>query len=164
MLWWWYLTFCCCDVWRWADLSWIEVRDTLFSPKVLVLAIIDFFMLVPVYSTAFYMPTLIKDFGFSTLHANALTSPIYALAIVTSLVNSWHSDKQKERLWHVLIPTLGTAVCYAAQAVAMKYQVVGAELTLLFLTTALTWASVGPFFGWLARYCSALSPAFGDAN
>ncbi len=136
------------------DLSWAEVRDTLISPKLISIALISFFMLVPVYSTAFYMPTQIRDFGFTTLQANALTTPVYAVAIATSLINSWHSDKTKERYYHVMIPTFGTAFFFGLQAIAMRYEIRAFEYTVLFFTTGLTWASVGPFWGWVSRYDS----------
>lgn len=132
------------------DLSWPEVRDTLISPKILTLCVISFFMLIPVYSTAFYMPTLIASFGWGTFTSNALTAPVYAVAIASSLLNSWHSDKTKERYWHVLVPVFASAVAFSLLCVAIRMKIQAFEFTMLFFTTGCTWASVGPFFGWLS--------------
>ncbi|KAK9717717.1 hypothetical protein K7432_006001 [Basidiobolus ranarum] len=56
----------------------------------------------PVYSLALLLPTIIRGLGFTNLIAQILTAPPYILAFVFSIGYSIHSDRTKERCFHLM--------------------------------------------------------------
>ena len=62
-------------------------------------------------------PVIITGLGYQHTLANLMTVPAYALGAVAIWVNTWHSDRTKERSIHVLVPLcltlVGIALAYA---------------------------------------------------
>lgn len=81
-----------------------------------------FLMNVAAYGLQAFLPTIIKSLFTSTdLWASVLTAAPYALALAGMLINAWHSDRTRERIWHtagvmaVFSLGLGLAAAFAGQ-------------------------------------------------
>ena len=81
-----------------------------------------------------FFPTVVKTLGYSNVVTLLLTSPPYILAIITTLINSWHADRTGERFFHITTPlclalvtfiiaaaTLNTAARYVAMMLMVSF-------------------------------------------
>lgn len=82
--------------------------------NVVFLTLICFFFVAAETSLTLWLPTILKRLsasgGAATLSNVAitfLTAIPYAVALVTMLLNGWHSDKTGERQWHTAAPLFG---------------------------------------------------------
>ncbi|ORX94249.1 MFS general substrate transporter [Basidiobolus meristosporus CBS 931.73] len=57
----------------------------------------------PVYSISLFLPTIVRGLGFSSLTAQLFTCPPYFLAFLFTLATSYHSDRTKERGYHLIL-------------------------------------------------------------
>ncbi|KAL2203666.1 MFS nicotinic acid transporter Tna1 [Sarocladium strictum] len=51
----------------------------------------------PLYGVAFFLPTIIRDLGYTSSQAQLLTIPIYITAAAVAVVSAYFSDKTKRR-------------------------------------------------------------------
>ncbi|KAI8066803.1 major facilitator superfamily domain-containing protein [Gongronella butleri] len=81
-------------------------------------------------SFAVFLPTIIKDLGFTSLTANLLTIPPYVIACIVVFIISWNSDRTLQRGYHIMgvtsIGVLGYIFLLVSQNVPLSY--VGAIL------------------------------------
>ncbi|KAL8688123.1 MAG: hypothetical protein Q9218_005885 [Villophora microphyllina] len=59
------------------------------------------------YSISYYLPTVLKEFGYSASDAQVQTIPIYAAALVVAIFTAWTSDRLRHRFGFVI---LGAAI------------------------------------------------------
>lgn len=59
------------------------------------------------YSFSLFLPTIIKDLGYSSLEANLLTVPPYAAGAVMTVFIGWLADRTKQRGWCNCVSVLG---------------------------------------------------------
>ena len=86
------------------------VVQTLFNPKVLALALVYFGAVACNYGVGFFLPTIVKGFGYSNATTGFITAIPY---IVGSLAMVWYgrrSDRKVERKGHVAVALLVAAV------------------------------------------------------
>ncbi len=116
---------------------------------VLLLTVVYFLQNVASYGFSTFMPSIMKSFlleGNPALKSDANRLDFYAtilgilpycVAIVALLINGWHSDKTRERIWHAAAPlllgSLGVLLTWAFTgqpyvAIALLIVVVGASL------------------------------------
>ncbi|KAF8840164.1 MFS general substrate transporter [Paxillus ammoniavirescens] len=70
-----------------------QVWATFTDWQVWALSVLQISIAVPVYGITYFLPTIIKDFGYSTSFSQLLTVPPYLLASVTMLVCAHFADK-----------------------------------------------------------------------
>jgi len=118
--------------------------EALRSRPVLLLAA-AYFMLNPAgYVFMFWFPTMLKQMaGVSDLRLGLLGALPFAALFVAMQVNGWHSDRQRERKWHVAAPVL-VAVC-GWIGLALGPQSLTAEMV-LFTMVAIGVACISVFF------------------
>ncbi|KAF8307521.1 MFS general substrate transporter [Clavulina sp. PMI_390] len=72
-----------------------------------------------------YSPTLVASLGFSGTQALLLNAPPYALALITANLNSWHSDKVRERSLHIvlgcIVAIVGCIILLATTELAPRF-------------------------------------------
>ncbi len=51
----------------------------------------------PLYGISFFLPSIIKDLGYTSSTAQLLTVPIYITAAVVAVFGAWLSDRYKKR-------------------------------------------------------------------
>lgn len=88
-----------------------SVFTALSRGRVWLLALIYFCLGAGLYGVSFWLPTIIKNMGIANPLQVGLVSAIpYGVAAVCMLLVSRSADRQRERRWHVVIPSLLAAV------------------------------------------------------
>jgi len=88
-----------------------SVWDVLSSRTILLLATATLINYLPMYSFAFWIPTMLKSFsGLSDVRVGVLGAIPYLVTFVAMQVNGWHSDRSAERHWHSAIPIFLAAI------------------------------------------------------
>jgi D-galactonate transporter len=73
--------------------------------RVWVLALIYFSNVIAFYGVILFLPQLIKEMGVTDVLMNGFVSAIpWAVAAIAMILNGRHSDKTKERRWHIAVP------------------------------------------------------------
>ena len=72
-----------------------------------------------------FLPTLVRNFGFSTIHTLLLTAPPYVVTAGICVLNTWNSDRTGNRSLHIVVPTLGAItgiiITLATTNIAARY-------------------------------------------
>jgi len=94
------------------------LADAFRSPKVWLLCLIYFGMVMVNYGISFWLPQIVKE----TLSRNSLTIGLltaipWALAAVTMVAVGHHSDKTGERRWHIALTSVVCSAAFAASAI-----------------------------------------------
>lgn len=91
----------------------------LTNRRVLMVALLCFFLLVTNFGLSFWLPQIIKSFGaLSNIEVGWLTSIPYLLAIPSMFLWGRHSDRSGERRWHLISGYLLSAAGFAIAALA----------------------------------------------
>jgi MFS transporter, ACS family, tartrate transporter len=116
------------------DTGYHALGDALTKPRVLVLALLYFCIVVGLYGIGFWMPQVIQTFCLTPLEIGFLTAVPYLFASIAMVLWGWHSDLSGERIWHVALPLFfaGAALAWSA-----------AGLPLAMIMVALSLAAVG---------------------
>jgi MFS family permease len=113
-----------------------RTRDGFTNPRVWLMCVLYFFIMMGLYGVGFYLPTLIKNTGVSNpLSVGLLTALPYAVAVVAMLMVSRHSDARRERRWHITIPALAGTLGWIASA-AFMHEAMLATIALTVATAA----------------------------
>jgi D-galactonate transporter len=95
------------------------VGNVFSDPRMLLLAVIYFCVIMGQYGLTFWMPTLIKASGVQGVVNIGLLSAIpYGVAVIAMLSLGRSSDRTGERRWHLIVPMLMGAVGYTIAALA----------------------------------------------
>lgn len=94
-------------------------RQGLKDRRVLLVALLCFFLLVTNFGLGFWLPQIVKSFGaLSNNQVGWLTSIPYLLAIPSMFLWGRHSDKSGERRWHLISGYLTSALGFTIAGVA----------------------------------------------
>jgi ACS family tartrate transporter-like MFS transporter len=93
-----------------------SVREALFNPRVLAIALIYFGANATNYGLSFFLPQIVKGFGLTNVQTGFVTSLPYIVGVISMVLWGRHSDKKLERKWHVAIALLVAAGGIAASA------------------------------------------------
>ncbi len=86
------------------------IGQALRQREVILLALIYFLGVTGFYGFTIWFPTILKRAsGFSTAAVTLLVAIPYLVALITTLLNSWHSDRTQERRWHTAGPLFAGA-------------------------------------------------------
>lgn len=121
-----------------ADAPATTIRAGLASPRIWQLAAVYFFLVMGLYGLNFWLPTIIRDLGFSSYLKIGLISAIpFGAAAVVMVLCGHSADRSGERRWHVAVPALLGAVGLFASVTPGAHP--------LLAITALTIAACGIF-------------------
>ncbi|GJE09506.1 MFS transporter [Methylobacterium longum] len=101
------------------------------DPRVLALALIYFGTSAGLYTLGIWAPQIIKSFGLSTMAVGFLNGVPPTIAIIAMILWARHSDKTRERTWHVVIACLVAAAGLMLAGGASSAVAVIAALTLV---------------------------------
>ncbi|NPT41667.1 MFS transporter [Paraburkholderia sp. 1N] len=93
-----------------------SVKEALFNPRVLAVALIYFGANATNYGLSFFLPQIVKSFGLTNLQTGFVTSLPYIVGVISMIFWGRHSDRKLERKWHVAIALLVAAGGIAAAA------------------------------------------------
>jgi MFS family permease len=117
--------------------------QALTRPRVLVLGLLYFCLVVGLYGIGFWMPQLIQTFGLAPLKIGFLTAIPYLFAAIAMVIWGWHSDRTGERTWHVALPLFLAALAFAWSAYTGPLSLTMVALT---LATLGIYAAIGTFW------------------
>ena len=87
------------------------------------------------YSTSFFMPTILKELGWTAMKAQIFTIPVYIVATIISLSAAYISDRVRHRyafaMFGIVINSIGFIVL-----LAQRYVPVGGRYLAVYLITA----------------------------
>jgi MFS family permease len=82
--------------------AWSDVLEYFKDPKNHLGAIMYFSVVVPVYSFAYFTPTIVRTLGYSVVRTQLHSVPPFAAAFGLCLVMAYFSDRTKVRLPYIL--------------------------------------------------------------
>jgi len=91
----------------------LTLGQALSSPRVITLSLIYFGFVAALYGMQFWLPQIVKAFGFSNAQTGFVTAVPYLFGTVAMILWARHSDAARERVMHVGAPLLLTAVSLA---------------------------------------------------
>ncbi len=104
-----------------------------------------------------FLPQILKGLsGSSNFAVSLLSAAPFLLACVLMYFNGRHSDRMRERRWHLAVPLTGAGV---ALALAVASGNLGVSYALLLMSVALNWALVPAFWAAATEYISGVAGA-----
>jgi len=116
------------------DIAHAGLRAGLTDPRIWLLALADFGIIIALYGIGLWLPQIVKALGFSDLETGFVVAMPYVATMIAMIVWARLSDAQGERIRHIVQPALLAAASLAAAAL------LGASL---WSVIALTLATVG---------------------
>jgi MFS transporter, ACS family, tartrate transporter len=117
--------------------------QALTRPRVLVLGLIYFCIVVGLYGIGFWMPQVIQTFGLDPLRIGFLTAVPYLFAAIVMVLWGMRSDRANERILHVALPLLLGGAAFAWSALTGPLWLTMVALT---LATLGIYAAIGTFW------------------
>jgi D-galactonate transporter len=91
--------------------SHVSMLSAFTSPKVWLLCAIFFGIEMGSYAVGFWQPTIIRQTGVTdAFKIGLLTAIPYTVALISLVLTGRHSDRTRERRWHIIVPSLVSAV------------------------------------------------------
>ncbi|KAH6614127.1 major facilitator superfamily domain-containing protein [Boeremia exigua] len=115
-----------------------EILHTLKDPKSYLTAFMLFGANVAFGSIPVFLPTLVRDMGFSALTAQALTAPPYLVAFVAVLATAHYSDRLQSRSVFIILHALLASGAYTLLALLGYYESPRSTLRYFALYPAIT--------------------------
>ena len=104
----------------------------IISTQLLMLTGVQLLTGFGVYGKAFFLPLILKTFGFSNIVVGYLTSVPALAGILGMILFSQSSDRTGERVWHLMVPLLigGSALMFAGASIGISAPVTIAAFAL----------------------------------
>ncbi|MBC7586015.1 MAG: MFS transporter [Tardiphaga sp.] len=138
----------------------LTLWQTMASGRVLMLSLIYFCFVAALYGMQFWLPQIVKAFGFSNVQTGFVTAIPYAFGSVAMILWARHSDRTRERVWHVGLPMILISVSLGAAGlltdptwtmVALSVAAIGVFCTFaLFWTLPTSWLTGAAAAGGIA--------------
>src|SRR3984957_3142362 len=109
----------------------LTLGEALSSPKVIMLSLSYFGFVGALYGMQFWLPQIVKAFGLTNAQTGFVTAIPYLFGTIAMIFWARHSDSSRERVMHVGLPLLLTAV-----ALAVSSTISDPILTMVVLTIA----------------------------
>ncbi|OAX79171.1 hypothetical protein ACJ72_06513 [Emergomyces africanus] len=82
---------------RVGGVSWKEIGEALLDVKSWLVALMYFSCNVSYSSLPVFLPSILKDMGFTSIDAQGLSAPPYFLSFLTSVITPWIADRYQQR-------------------------------------------------------------------
>ncbi|KAI0768183.1 MFS general substrate transporter [Trametes elegans] len=116
---------------------------------------------VGVATISYFLPTLINGLGFSPLSSQGLTVAPYAVGWFLVFFQAWHSDRTKDRGYHIMLSTAIACVGYIVLAALAgrgeSSRMIGGRYFSLFLVVAGNYSLFPLVMSWAANVFSPTS-------
>ncbi|KAJ0419420.1 major facilitator superfamily domain-containing protein [Aspergillus carlsbadensis] len=110
---------------RVGGVNWRELGQTLLDVKPWITALMYFSCNVSFSSLPVFLPTILEDMGFESIHAQGLTAPPFFVSFIISIATTWVADRLQQRgLMIVILSIIGTAgyvLLAACTSVGVRY-------------------------------------------
>ncbi|KAH0578448.1 hypothetical protein H2248_003594 [Termitomyces sp. 'cryptogamus'] len=136
--------------------GWQGFKAVIADPNAWLFALIYASFNVGVATISYFLPTLIKDLGFSSIDAQGLTVAPYVVGWFMVFFQAWHSDRTKDRGWHIMLSCSISFIGYIILATAVQKSV-GAAYFALFLVVGGNYSLFPLVMSWAANVFSPTS-------
>lgn len=120
------------------------LRQALTNPKVWLLSLVYFTLVIGLYGISFWVPQILKSFsGLSDVGIGLVSGVPYLIGAIAMVRVGKHSDKTRERYIHVAIPAFVGALGLVLCAYSHHAMTAIASLSLAALGV---WSALGPFW------------------
>jgi len=120
-----------------------ELGQALTRPRVLVLGLLYFCIVIGLYGISFWMPQVLQTYGLSPLQIGFATAIPFFFAAIAMVLWGARSDRTGERIWHVALPLFVAGAAFAWSATTLPLALILVALT---LATAGTYAAISTFW------------------
>ncbi|HSD91722.1 MAG TPA: MFS transporter [Methyloceanibacter sp.] len=122
------------------EVGYAELGQALTRPRVLVLGLLYFCIVVGLYGLSFWMPQVIQTFGLDPLTIGFLTAIPYLVACGGMVLWGARSDRKGERIWHIALPLLlgGAALAWSAFSGPLGFTMLALTLATLGIYAAVS--------------------------
>ncbi|KAJ8660813.1 hypothetical protein O0I10_003456 [Lichtheimia ornata] len=127
--------------------SWKECWDGIVDWKINYFALMNLGGLIPMFSISMFMPQIVKDMGFSSINAQAMTVPPYAVAFVICIIVALNADRMFERGWHSAFASFIGVIGYLLLIVLKDKGIAGLYVGTI-LATIGSFAQLAPRAAW----------------
>jgi MFS transporter, ACS family, tartrate transporter len=92
------------------------LRRSLTNPRILALSFVYFGVVYGLYALSFFLPQIVADFSetfdtsFSLMETGLIVAVPYLVGTVAMILWGRHSDRTQERVWHVAMPSVLSAL------------------------------------------------------
>ncbi|KAK2882462.1 hypothetical protein FQN49_000323 [Arthroderma sp. PD_2] len=100
------------------EFKWKYIKEVFTDWQIYASLFVCVGIICPLYGTSLFLPSIIKDLGYTTSTAQLLTVPIYVTAATLAVIVAWYSDKCGKRSPFVLgcmsFIGIGFIICISA--------------------------------------------------
>ncbi|OCF55072.1 hypothetical protein L486_07182 [Kwoniella mangroviensis CBS 10435] len=133
---------------------WQAFKIALKDPKTWVFMLI-YNVLNSVGTISYFFPTLMTSLGYKGRKAQFMTTPIYCVALVISVINGWNADRTGQKAYTVigacLCGIISFIICVTVHNNAVRY-------TFICFGGAAIWTSVPIFLSWMVTMFDGREP------
>ncbi|KAI9048381.1 hypothetical protein LZ554_007217 [Drepanopeziza brunnea f. sp. 'monogermtubi'] len=97
---------------------------------------------------SYFIPTITKSLGYSTIDAQYMTVPVYVTATVVLNILAWHADRVGERRWHI---TASLTLGFISALVCAIVQTPTARYVMLCFVAAGIWSALPLIIAWASK-------------
>jgi ACS family tartrate transporter-like MFS transporter len=137
-----------------------DVWASLADARVLLLCAVYFAIVVGLYGITYWLPQMVHTMGFSNAQTGYIIVLPYALASVAMVLWGRHSDVSQERIWHVALAALISAVAFALSAISQSPLVIFLALSVAAIGIC---ATLAPFWAMPPLFLTGTGAAAGIA-
>ncbi|KAF7315919.1 MFS domain-containing protein [Mycena indigotica] len=130
------------------SMTWADAKATLTDWRLYAHYAIYFGVSPPFSSLSLFAPSITSGLGYTSLRANLMTVPPYAVAYVVTILVSWSADHTNTRALHSGVSALVGAAGFIASG-ALPAHAYLHRYGCLIVATSGSFASIPPLLGWL---------------
>jgi MFS transporter, ACS family, tartrate transporter len=142
----------------------LTLWQTLKHPRVWQLCLLYFSVVISFYGVAFWLPQIVKSFSGLSNSAVAMLSAVpYLSASICMVIVANHSDKMRERKWHVALPAFAGCLGLGLAVFFLKNHYPLPAFFSLCLAASGIWSTLGPFWSLPTAFLGGIAAAGGVA-
>ncbi|KAI7866807.1 major facilitator superfamily domain-containing protein [Spinellus fusiger] len=129
------------------EFSWNQFKMAFTDWRVYMYILINICGAVPVSSLGLFLPTIINNMGYTSVTAQAMSAPPYAIACLFTVLVSIHADRRGERGYHIAASAFVAMIGYILLASITDKSPVVMYIAAIIATTG-TFAHAPPMLCW----------------
>jgi MFS transporter, ACS family, tartrate transporter len=142
----------------------LTLWQALKHPRVWQLCLLYFSVVISFYGVAFWLPQIVKSFSGLSNSAVAMLSAVpYLSASICMVIVANHSDKMRERKWHVALPAFAGCLGLGLAVFFLENHYPLAAFFSLCLAASGIWSTLGPFWSLPTAFLGGTAAAGGVA-
>jgi len=142
----------------------LTLWQTLKHPRVWHLCLLYFSVVISFYGVAFWLPQIVKSFSGLSNSAVAILSAVpYLSASICMVIIANHSDKTRERKWHVALSAFAGCLGLGLAVFFLENDYPLPAFFSLCLAASGIWSTLGPFWSLPTAFLSGTAAAGGVA-